>query len=141
MSTVISIIAIIISFATLLVMLYTAHDSDQWQLFSEYTGRYASIIDTIPTEVLDEKECIAFDNKPIRKYFDLCSEEHYLHTKKMIPAKVWSYWEDGMKLTMRNHYFLETWQIESIQNGYNDKFKDFMNDIVEEALSNTTQHS
>lgn len=104
-------------------------------MFSEYTGRYASIIDDIPTEVLEEKEDIVFDNKPIRKYFDLCSEEHYLHTKKMIPAKVWKYWREGMIITLRNHYFRETWQIESIQNGYNDDFKLFMNDLVEEAQS------
>lgn len=94
-----------------------------------------AIISGIPTEVLEGKTSDVFDKKPIRKYFDLCSEEFYLYQHKMIPSKVWGYWKEGMIITMRNQCFYETWKDLSIQKDYNKEFRNFMNIVVEVSLS------
>ena len=62
-------------------------------------------------------------------YFDLCSEEYYLHEKGYIPQKVWNLWTEGMQMIVNNKDFLIAWKICSQY--YNDDFCHFIDkDII-----------
>lgn len=65
----------------------------------------------------------------IRLYFDLCSEEFYLHTKGMIEDYVWELWTDGMRTAMRQRSYKASWKL--LGQYYNDaSFISFMDDLI-----------
>lgn len=78
-SLILSITALLVSVTTLLVMLYISRNEGRWSFFTEYTDRYSSIMKEISEAVLRDVEVQELDVAPIRRYFDLCSEEYYLH--------------------------------------------------------------
>lgn len=128
-SLILSITALLVSVTTLLVMLYISRNEGRWSFFTEYTDRYSSIMKEISEAVLRDVEVQALDVAPIRRYFDLCSEEYYLHITHMLPHKVWQYWFTGIRGTMRDRNFRRVWADEAIRNTYNDDFKHFMDDV------------
>lgn len=61
----------------------------QWQNFNEMNVRYAGLLSKISSEM--DANCNLNDKTKIwaRQYFDLYSEEYWLHQEKLIPKKIW----------------------------------------------------
>jgi hypothetical protein len=89
------------------------------QTFAEYTRRYLDYVRAIPSPArdpdsgftlagLDEEERERMLNAA-RMYVNLCSEEHYLHSKRKIDDTTWSIWSQGMRDAFQAPWFLEAW--------------------------------
>jgi len=64
-------------------------------------------------------------------YFDLCSEEFYLHNQGVIDDHVWNLWVEGMKAAMIKQNFQAAWKY--LAQLYDDQnFIHFMNNIDNE---------
>lgn len=108
----------------------------QAQLYAEYTHRYQELILKMPISIyrgiakFDDENIIQF----MRMYFDLCSEEHYLHDKGIILQDVWDMWKDGMKLNMEKDIYLTSWKM--LRGEYNESFQyDFEHEIINKRNS------
>lgn len=85
--------------------------------FVIYTGRYMELVKQKPDFAsCTERERMAF----MRQYFNLCSEEFYLHSRGMIDKNVWQMWVNGMRLTMRGMKFKVSWRELAVN--YDDAF-------------------
>ena len=87
--------------------------------FSEYTRRYHDIM----LHILSKD-----GNKDayLHLYFDLCSEEYYLHEQGCLPEDVWNMWCDGMRHFMKVFDHQEVWNKKWSQE-YNEEFCYFFN--------------
>lgn len=66
----------------------------QWQNYNDLNSRYAALFSEIPAQLKGTGIASAneFDPKTqnwARRYFDLTSEEYWLHTKRLLPAGMW----------------------------------------------------
>lgn len=96
----------------------------QAQLFAEYTRRYQEIILRTPDSIYNRIAAPTDENvkRYMRLYFDLCSEEYYLHNKGVISDGVWNMWQDGMRLNMKKNIYVASWRI--LRGEYNKPFQD-----------------
>lgn len=69
----------------------------------------------------------------MRAYFDLCSEEFYLHKRKLIDENVWELWGGGMRAAFSKAAFRQAWARIKKDTLYDEKFKAF----VEQQMSRT----
>jgi len=77
------------------------------QMFTEYTRRYADAMASMPfearrvsaaREVSPLKEHVReFVLTAMRRYFNLCSEELYLHQRGSIDDETWNIWKAGIR--------------------------------------------
>lgn len=105
----------------------------QFQFFTEYTRRYQELILNMPKDI----DTSSIFNKDIdvymRLYFDLCSEEYYLHSEGVIDDKVWSLWVDGISTAMSKQKFKTAWKL--LGSYYDDKnYVHFMNNLTRDRL-------
>jgi hypothetical protein len=93
-----------------------------WLLtFSEYTRRYSEIVRELPSEARRPGGTFAFAElhpceqgrvlNVARAYFNLCSEEYYLHTRGRIDDATWEIWRDGMIEVLRAPWSRTTWEL------------------------------
>lgn len=111
----------------------------QKQLFFErYTERYQHIMEHLPEWVYDDADECNVDRLReenltpfVRAYFDLCSEEYYLYTKKRIDSEVWREWEEGMRIAFNHKVFREYWEYTSIKSfaGYS-QFREYIDNKI-----------
>jgi hypothetical protein len=113
-------IAVVVAYRQLMSELKTRSNDEEAQsrtlrltFFAEYTKRYQEIILNLPEDlddesILDDKE--ETTKRYLRVYFDLCSEEYFLHTKKHIDDEVWDEWKKGMKASFNKKAVLKYWQ-------------------------------
>lgn len=97
------------------------------EVFATYTKRYQEIL------ILQQEAINKFgedSNNPeirlaFRLYFDLCSEENYLHDHGYIYTDLWENWFDGMQQDSDNELCQKMWELH--KDCYNDPhpFKDF----------------
>lgn len=110
----------------------------QFQFFAEYTKRYQNLILQMP----DNLDTSSIYNKDVdiymRLYFDLCSEEHYLHTKGVIDDFVWGLWSEGIQTAMKRPNYKSAWKL--LGGYYSDtSFISFMSDMIRKnELRNNT---
>ena len=97
------------------------------QFFAEYTRRYQDIIVKLPMPFPEEVQ-ICEIKEPLRLYFDLCSEEFYLHDKNLIYDEVWEFWTEGMRQIMGNNKSKCVWRM--LKRNYNVKFCTFFENHV-----------
>lgn len=124
-------IAIVVSSVMSQRAIKASMEQSKIQTFAEYTKRFQDILMAMPKSVYDGSDTI--DNDVLRfmeLYFNLCSEEYYLHTKGTIDD-VWDKWLTGIKLTMKRNVYQKAWQMESYN--YNKEFVSFMDGIIKEA--------
>lgn len=86
--------------------------SVQLQTFSDFTHRYDDIITSLPASfgaklfTVDEK---LFDDpaavRAAHRYFNLCSEEFYLHSKKYVDNKIWDQWKREIEKNVNSPFF------------------------------------
>lgn len=90
------------------------------QTFAEYTRRYVECVRELPPEARDPAADFALDKldgperhrllNAARMYVNLCSEEHYLHSKKKIDPETWDIWALGMRDAFRLPWFQAAWR-------------------------------
>lgn len=89
-------------------------------IFNEYTRRYEQIMVSMPQEILPDENGVRHH---AMLYFNLCSEEFYLHKKGLLPDEIWKMWLDGMRLTMKVIPYQTQWKSQS--QFYSDDFCNF----------------
>lgn len=96
-------------------------------VFMEFTRRYQDIILSMPESVYSNNAKASDPNvqKSMTLYFDLCSEEYHLYKEGFIPKDVWSNWVEGMRITVKNPIYANSWKL--IAQYYNRDFWRFMN--------------
>ena len=101
----------------------------KFRFFAEYTKRYQDLILNMP-EKIDTSSVFNKDvNVYMRLYFDLCSEEFYLHSQGVIDDNVWQLWTEGIQTAMCFRNYLTAWKL--LASYYDDSsFIHFMNDIT-----------
>lgn len=83
--------------------------------FADYTKRYQEIILHFPENInaddFDLNKEAGRDQimRYLRVYFDLCSEEFFLHRNGYIDDKVWMEWEAGMVFAFSKPAFAQAW--------------------------------
>lgn len=71
-------------------------------VFNYYTQRYNDILMSMPDEMVLHSDRFAPSVlKYMMAYYDLCSEEHYQHSKGKIKDDVWEKWVKGMRISTR----------------------------------------
>jgi hypothetical protein len=117
-----------------------------WLLtFSEYTRRYAEIVDMLPPDA--RRPGATFDFAALspperdriltamRRYLNLCSEERFLHSRGKIDATTWSIWRTGIRDTARLPCFQAAWTMLRSEYEYYTDFQAFMDELVRESAS------
>jgi hypothetical protein len=66
----------------------------------------------------------------MRLYFNLCSEELYLHRRGRIDHETWNIWEKGIRGSAGDPFFASTWRLLSPEYESYPDFCDFMNGVV-----------
>ena len=109
------------------------HFSKQQKLdfFARYTERYQHIIEQMPEYVYADDEQLTEEDYQkimpiIRAYFDLCSEEFYLHKQHHLSKNVWKEWEAGMVSMFQVPVFKHFCQIINPKSTLYTKFAHFV---------------
>lgn len=106
------------------------------QQFSDYTKRYQDIILHFPEDINEQSFALAsrsdYDQtmRYMRAYFDLCFEEWYLNTRKLIDEKIWSAWESGMATAFSKPAFRQAWAVIMKSSNYGGEFEQFVEALV-----------
>lgn len=134
--------ALILSLLSIGISVYTffysrklEKDKHKTLLFCDYTRRYQEIILAMPESLTDET-ARSTDRDVIRHmrlYFDLCSEEFYLHDKGYFPEDIWKFWVAGLRDNLKRRVYHNSWLL--LEPYYNANFCDFMNNQI---LNSTT---
>lgn len=147
MELTISIIAILLSLFAIINDYVAVIRQNRAAFFSSFTERYERIMMQMPEELITDSDVnggsISVESlRCLRVYFDLSSEEYYLHRQYVIKEDVWKYWRAGMVDTVcRSSLYRLAWFGKySLRSQYNDKFKDFMDGVFEEAKKMTNNN-
>lgn len=135
---VVSVISLLISVAFLWFTVSSFKKQLQLNFFADYTKRYQEIILNFP-ENINEKN-FQIDNldaeiknktlRYMRAYFDLCSEEYYLWTKRKIDNDTWKEWESGIRFTFSKSAFKQAWEVVQLDTNYYEEFTKFVNSTI-----------
>ena len=103
----------------------------EFQFFADYTKRYQDLILKMPANL----NTTSIFNRDIdiymRLYFDLCSEEYYLHTKGVIDSVVWGLWTEGIQMALKKKNYKIAWEL--LAENYNDtSFRHYMSELIRE---------
>ena len=121
--------------------------SQMWlATFADFTKRYADIVDRLPSEMRvpgdfvlhglsREEEDKVFG--ALRRYFNLCSEEHYLAQRRILDSQTWKIWTTGIQDALRNSGFKDAWKLLRVEYEYYPAFCAFMDELV--AQTKVTQ--
>jgi len=117
--------------------------------FTEYTRRYDEAMTTMPFEargigVPVEVNGLSDDLRKsvltaMRRYFNLCSEERYLHQRGRIDSKTWNIWKTGIRDSACGPFFASAWRCLAAEYEFYPDFRDFMNDLVKGQESRVTE--
>ncbi len=123
-------IAAIASVVAIVVAVFSLIRQLQSRFFAEYTRRYSELMDKMPPEFFDPEKAnsIELDGEMLKKcrlYYDLTSEEYELHNQHRLNRRVWQYWEDGIRETIKKPVFAKAWT-EKLQSQYNNEFQKFI---------------
>jgi hypothetical protein len=110
--------------------------------FLEFTGRYDSIFvalseansqakaQTHADPAGDGRRAHEAETARLR-YFNLCSEEYFLFTRKFIDRKTWRYWRSGIVRRMSETETRELWA--NVQGQYNKEFVEEMDRVIADS--------
>ncbi len=121
---IVSIGAVLVALGALIWQAWEAQRQARLQTFTAYTERYERIMLNLPVNIesdqfdFDQLDSAARDDtmRWLRAYYDLCSEEHYLHERRLIDSKVWALWESGMRDSMRRAAYRFAWtELQAVQ--------------------------
>ena len=134
---------VLIAAITVIVTLRGIRDQLWLSTFAEYTSRYSQIMGRVPFAVRDpnggvtlddlsdhERECVL---GAVRMYANLCSEELYLHDRKLIDKETWEIWQTGIRDTLRAPCFRAGWQKIRGDYKYYSDFQDRMDGFIKDG--------
>lgn len=122
-------LSFIFSVVSLIITLSIDAKRNRALLFTEYAKRYQDIVLHLYS---DPQNKGAYH----RLYFDLCSEEYYLHSKNLLPKDIWGKWEYGMKLMLKKEPLRNSWKMNSVYYDQQPEFKKFFGDIIQQSINN-----
>jgi hypothetical protein len=133
-----SIAAVVVSASAIAAALRGVRDQLRTSVFLTYTERYSKVMNEVPFEARQPGSGYRLASRPederirvlgaFREYFNLCSEEMWLHKHRRIDHETWSVWEQGMRQVARFPSFLEIWQILGAEYDYYGDFQHFVAD-------------
>jgi len=124
-------------------------------VFIEYTDRFTKTMAKLPSAARRPGSPYALKKLPeddrlavlavFRDYFNMCSEELWLHSVGRIDKATWRIWRDGIKESARTPAFGEAWEDLRDEYHYYPKFTRFIDDLIggvakDEKLQLPPQH-
>ncbi len=114
---ILTILTIFLAVITLTWRIFQNRKQFRILFFIDYTKRYHGIFINLPLDIYSDtyditslEESIREDvYRWIRAYFDLCSEEHYMYTRKLVDNSVWELWKGGMQSAFNKPAFIYVW--------------------------------
>ena len=133
-----SVATVIVAVIALAVAVKGVRDQLRVSVFLTYTDRYAKVMRGVPFDSRRPGSNYRLASRPnderirvleaFREYFNLCSEEIWLHDQGRIDNDTWKVWERGMRQVAMFPYFLEVWEALAFEYEYYDDFLDFVNE-------------
>jgi len=112
-------------------------------VFIEYTDRFTKTMARLPSAARKPGSPYHLKDLPgddrlevvaaFRDYFNMCSEEMWLHSVGRIDSATWRIWREGMKEGARTPAFGEAWVELNDEYHYFPRFKSFMDDLIDEV--------
>jgi len=141
-AAIVAVIAIIVTVKSLRTSIEQFNEQLQLNVFTDYTKRYQEIMLNFPESINEDK--FEFDNldkdtdtkikektlRYMRAYFDLCSEEYFLHSQGKIGDNTWHEWKSGIEYAFSKTAFIKGWSIISLDTGYYPDFIEFVKEIM-----------
>jgi hypothetical protein len=134
--TVSSVAAVVVSALAIVVALKGVRDQLRVTVFLTYTERYSGVMNGLPFEARRPGSDYKLDSRPaeeqarvltaFRDYFNLCSEEMWLHEQHRIDNATWRIWERGMRQVARFPSFREAWDLLASEYAGYDGFQKFV---------------
>jgi hypothetical protein len=132
--------AVVVAVGAVFVALKGVRD-ELWLLtFAEFTKRYEAIMDGLPFEARHPGSDFDIDGLQssertrvlgiVRRYFNLCAEEFYLHRRGRIDRQTWEIWKTGIRDTVRLPGFKGAWDLLRTEYDYFPQFLRFMDHLA-----------
>ncbi len=135
---ILTLVTIIVVATTGLIQIRQLYKQSRLSSFAEYTKRYQDILLNLPSNYF--AETFSFDgvddasreqiHRFTRVYFDLCSEEYFLHKEHYIPDKIWEEWEKGILSNFGYEHTQSQWKSVSGAEDLYGEFKKYINDRI-----------
>ncbi len=136
---VVSGLTLVVATVALIVTIRQFRQQLRLNFFADYTKRYQEIILNLP-EQINETDCkiAELDEasrtktlRYMRAYFDLCSEEYFLHQHGNLDDKTWSEWKKGIEFAFSTASFKEAWATLKMDTIYYEDFGQFAKNAIE----------
>jgi hypothetical protein len=134
-----SVAAVVVSAIAVVVALQGVRDQLRTATFLAYTARYGKIMAEVPYAARRPGSGYRLDKvamqerinvlSAFRDYFNLCSEELFLHSIGRIDAKTWQIWRLGIRQVMEFPCYEEVWKELGPEYDYYKDFVRFMIDL------------
>ena len=113
------------------------------QVFFQYAKRYDEIMNSFPKSArlarIKSSEALPKSSGElsicILRYFNLCSEEFYLHESNYLSDEVWDVWTDEMLRTWRTPLFRREWKKIAHEFDAYPEFQEFVQKNLEQESS------
>jgi hypothetical protein len=131
----VEVVAIGVASAAVYFAVAGVRDQLRLQTFAEYTRRYGDIFGSLSSVARDPGSDFALADLDeadrdrhlniARSYFNLCSEEYYLHKRRRIDRDTWAIWCQGMTEVMRLRWLRAAWISLGSEYSYVPEFAEF----------------
>jgi hypothetical protein len=131
-----SIAAVGVSALAIVAALKGVRDQLRVTVFLTYTDRYAKVMNQVPYKAREPGSNYRLTARPedertqvvgaFREYFNLCSEEIWLHEHRRIDRATWNVWKRGMQQVARFPCFREAWEMLAFEYNYHGDFQSFV---------------
>jgi len=146
-----SVAAVVVSAFAIVFALMGVRDQLRVTVFLTYTERYAKIMNRVPFEARRPGVEYEMSSRPeeerkeiliaFREYFNLCSEEMWLHDHRRIDHATWRVWERGIRQVAQFPVFREAWEFLASEYDYYERFQKFVTEIIfQNTVSAGTVH-
>jgi hypothetical protein len=134
-----SVAAVVVSAIAVVLALKGVRDQLRTATFLAYTERYGKIMAQVPYAARQPGSGYRLDKvamqerinvlSAFRDYFNLCSEELFLHSIGRIDTKTWQIWRLGIRQVMAFPCYEEIWKELGPEYEYYGDFARFMTDL------------
>jgi hypothetical protein len=134
-----SVAAVLVSAVAVVAALKGVRDQLRTTTFLAYTERYSKVMAQVPYEARRPGSSYSLVKAPVeerisvlsafREYFNLCSEELWLHSIGRIDGKTWIVWRLGIRQVMDFPCYDEIWKELGPEYEYYREFHQFMTEL------------
>ena len=89
--------------------------SEQLQFYAYFWKKYDRILESLPISIFDEDFRLEDAKDPdtlmvsLRSYFDLCTQEFFMHQQGLIEEVIWENWSRGLLACMELEVFKQAY--------------------------------